>query len=208
MGLFSSFIESVTGGISSVVGAVAGGVTSILGAAAPIIQTIAPLAAPIVGGFFQSQQQQQLLQLLMQQGGASGVAAGNLLQQQQAVGTVGSQVTSANPISRAQFFPPFDVNRLPSRPVFGAIQTQLARFPQFQFPQTTSFRQQGFGAAVSPGFRPFTPSFRSGQLGTQGQFVPGIAQGFDPRLGGQFARPPAPVRPFGAVFNRFGGFGF
>jgi len=214
VGLFSSFISSVTGGISDIVGAVAGGASQLLGAAAPIIQTVAPLAAPILSQFLGGRQQLDLARLQQQglaggAGGSQAVARANLLQPRSNIGFAGNQLPGANPITRAQFFPPFDPFRLPSRPVFGAIQRQNAQFPQFQFPQTTSFRQQGFGASLSPGFRPFQPSFRSGQFGTQGQFVPGVSQGFAPQFPRQqFQRGPAPVRPFRSVFNRFGGFGF
>lgn len=205
MGLFSSFVETLTGGISDVIGAVAGGVSQVAKVAAPIVQTIAPLAAPIFSQFLAGSQQQQLLQLQLGQGGSGAIAAANQLTPRTPIGFQGNQVPGANPIARAAFFPPFDQSRLPSRPVFGAFQQQLAQFPQFQPPQTTSFRQQGFGAPVAPSFRPFTPSFRSGQLGTQGQFFPGVSQGFDPRFGGQQFAPQRPAQPVG--FGGFGGFG-
>lgn len=232
MGLFSSFIESVTGGIADVVGAVAGGVTQVLGAAAPIIQTVAPLAAPLLGQFIGGRQQLDFLRLQQATpgGGAGAVAASNALTPRTNIGFLGNQLTGANPITRAQIFPPFDTSRLPSRPQFGLIELLQALLPQFQFPQTTSFRQQGFGASVSPGFRPFTPSFRSGQLGTQGQFFPGVSQGFAPQVpgvatpfvGGQ-AGPLSPASQaifneitqrtpaqfgFGRAFSPSGGFGF
>lgn len=119
-------------------------------------------------------------------------------------GFVGSMSPAANPITRAAITPGFDVNRLPARPQFGLLQTLLAQLQAGQppVPQTTSFRQQGFGQAVSPSFRPFTPSFRSGQPGVQGQFVPGVSQGFAPQF-----QPPTPR--FAPRFARgFGGFGF
>lgn len=117
-------------------------------------------------------------------------------------GFVGAKQPGANPITRAALTPGFDVNRLPARPRFGFLQTLRAQLQAFQppVPQTTSFRQQGFGQAVSPSFRPFTPSFRSGQLGVQGQFVPGVSQGFAPQF--------APAVRAAPRFGGFGGFGF
>lgn len=169
---------------------------------APIVSIVSPIAggALALGGGILGPQPSTA-------GGAAAVVRQNIAAPQcPPPGFQGARSPAANPITRAAIFPPFDTSRLPARPVFGAIQTQLAQQPQFQFPQTTSFRQQGFGASVSPSFRPFAPSFRSGIPGVQGQFFPGVSQGFAPA----FAQPQFQAAGFGGggVFNRFGGFGF
>jgi len=126
-------------------------------------------------------------------------------------GILGNPNPFANPLARAAIFPGFNTAALPARPLFGALQTLRAQFPQPTFPQTTSFNQQAFGGSVAPQFRPFAPSFRSGQPGFSGQFQPGISAGFNPQFAQfpqqQFARPQF-AQPRFSGFGGFGGFGF
>lgn len=175
-----------------------------------IAEDVAPVVVPLVAGAIGGVAGVALAGALFpppSAGGSAAVVQANLGRPGcPSAGIVGSNAPFANPITRAAISPGFDVNRLPARPVFGAIQQLIAQQPQFLFPQTTSFRQQGFGQAVSPSFRPFTPSFRTGQPGVQGQFVPGVSQGFAPQFPQQFPR--APIQRFAGRFGGFGGFGF
>jgi len=145
------------------------------------------------------------------------------------LGVLGSQSPFANPIARAQFFPPFNPATIPARPLQAENARLTALIQQLlggQAPQTTSFNQGAFGSTIGPGFRPFAPSFRSGQVGFSGGFRPGISRGlapqfqqpFQPQFQPQFQQQFQAPRQFGGFggggfggfggFGRFGGFGF
>jgi len=175
MGLFSSisrFVEKIAG--------TAGGLISTVASA---ITPLARIAAPIIGQAIQARAGGGLLA----QRGASAVGAAALLDRRPPLGVMGAQSPFANPIARAQFFPPFNPATIPARPLQGQnaqLQALLAQL--FQSQQTTSFNQGAFGQSVGPSFRPFAPSFRSGQFGQSGQFRPGISRGLAPQFPQQF----------------------
>jgi len=201
MGLFSKIFTNISRVVADV---------------APIVAAIAPIVAPGIGTVI---------------GGVLGgltqppTSAGAVAQQTFArtggcptPGFLGNPNPFANPQARAAIFPGFNTAALPARPLFGAQQTFNAQFRQPPFPQTTSFNQQAFGGSVAPQFRPFAPSFRSGQPGFSGRFQPGVSAGFNPQFAQfpqqqfaqqQFAQPqfaqPQFARP---RFGGFGGFGF
>jgi len=156
MGLFS-FVKKAVG--------------SVFEAAAPLIQ----IAAPIAGGLLAAKFAPALGIL----GGAAGAPPAT---SSNPVGFSGSCTPGANPITRAATSPGFNVLSLPSRPFqgFNAAQSQVQQANPV--PQTTSFNQGSFGASVSPSFRPFTPSFRSGQVGASG-LAPGQPRGLDLSFG-------------------------
>jgi len=209
MGLFS--------GISSVISSIGGAVSGIVTAAAPI--AISAIQAKFGG--------------LSAAGGAGAVGLAALQGGRPPLGVLGAQSPFANPIARAQFFPPFNPATIPARPLQGqnALIQQLLALLQGPVQQTTSFNQGAFGATVAPGFRPFSPSFRSGQFGSSGGFQPGISRGlapqrfqpqfqqqFQPQFQPQFQQQfqaPRQFQRFGGFggggfggFGRFGGFGF
>jgi len=158
----------------------AGGLISTVATA---ITPLARIAAPIIGQAIQARAGAGLLA----QRGASAVGQAALLDRRPAFGVMGSQSPFANPIARAQFFPPFNPATIPARPLQAQnaqLQALLAQL--FQSQQTTSFNQGAFGQSVGPSFRPFAPSFRSGQFGQSGQFRPGISQGLAPQFPQQF----------------------
>lgn len=169
MGL-SSFLSKTIGSLSQ-------GVATIFSAAAPLVTAIAPIAISAIqaraGGAFG----QAVLAggIPTGPGGAAQIAQSNFAAQTSCrVPGVAGSAPGANPITRAFISPGFDVRRIPARPL-------TPRFTQrIQFQQTTSFNQAAFGGSVAPTFRPFTPSFRSGQIGFSGQFQPGISRGFAP----------------------------
>ncbi len=205
MGLFSSFkraISSVTTNISRVIS----DIPAVVEAVAPIaVGILAPQLAPLLGG---------ALGGLTQPPASAGAVAAQTFARTGGCpvpGILGNPNPFANPQARAAIFPGFNTSALPARPFFGFQQTLRAQFPQPQFPQTTSFNQQAFGGSVAPQFRPFTPSFRSGQPGFSGQFQPGVSAGFNPQFAQfpqqQFARPQFAQPRFGG-FGGFGGFGF
>ncbi len=193
MGLFSSLssaletvVGAVTGGVSQIIGATGGAI----GAAAPAITAAAPILQAAIaartGG------------LVGSPAGGAGAVVGSQIQRAPLQcpfqpGVMGN-APGSSPIANAALRMPFNQFALPARPVFGQqqiINTQLQGFLP-QAPQTTSFNQGSFGQPVGPTFRPFAPSFRSGQSGFSGPFTPGISQGLAPGFGG--------------VFNAFGGF--
>lgn len=151
-------------------------VSKFTGTLAKGVSSLAQIAAPFVGAGIGGFLAQQLAPGVEGQGTAAVVRSNLAMRGSCPIpGLAGNRTPSANPITRAAISPGFDLSRIPARPLqalFGGLQR-----PQFQ--QTTSFRQQAFGASVGPSFRPFTPSFRSGQLGSTGQFQPGIARGLD-----------------------------
>lgn len=183
MGLFKSFFKTITGAVESIGGTIGGLVESIgtgLGRAAPAISAAAPIISAAIaaktggalGGF----------------GGAGGATAVVAAQGAAPVtcnapGVLGGRFS---PIQNAAVNPPFNPFSLPARPFFGQQQIQLQQLQaQSQaFPQTTSFNQGAFGSSVGPSFRPFSPSFRSGQIGASGQFTPGLSRGLAPQLFG------------------------
>jgi len=201
MGLFSS--------ISRFIGKVATAITPLARIAAPVLQSF---ISARTGG------------LLAGPGARGAGAVGQVaqLQQRPPLGFLGSQSPFANPIARAQFFPAFNPATIPARPLTFQ-NAQIAAFQQQQFGgfgQATSFNQGGFGQSVGPSFRPFSPSFRSGQLGFSGQFRPGFSRGlapqfpqqfqqqqFAPQFQQQFAQPRVPSFGGFGGFGRFGGFG-
>jgi len=136
-------------------------------------------------------------------GGSQAVVASNFATAGgcPAPGFQGNRSPFANPIFRNATSVGFNPNVLPARPQV-AQNSQLAQLLQLlagPTQQTTSFNQGAFGATVAPSFRPFSPSFRSGQVGFSGGFTPGISQGLAPRFltrAPQLALPaPAPVAP-------------
>jgi len=179
VGLFSSISRAI-GGITERVGGlfttVTGAVGGLAGALTPLVQAAAPIASQFISARFGG------LGGLGGQRGAGAVTASAFAPQRPPIGVLGAQSRFANPIARAQLFPPFDPSRLPARPAFGFSQLQRAFNPPPRFPQTTAFNQGAFGGTVGPSFRPFAPSFRSGQFGFSGQFQPGFQAG----LPGQF----------------------
>jgi len=115
---------------------------------------------------------------------------------------MGAQSPFANPIARAQFFPPFNPATIPARPLQAQnaqLEALLAQL--FQSQQTTSFNQGAFGQSVGPSFRPFAPSFRSGQFGFSGGFRPGISQGLAVSAADPFGRQPQ-QQQFDPVFQQ------
>jgi len=185
MGLFKSFRRLVTGTIESIGGTIGGLVESVgtaVGRAAPAIRAAAPIAQSFIaartGGLLAGTPPSAA-------GGAQAVIAaqGIVPAQCPAPGVLGSRFS---PISNAAVNPAFNPNTLPARPFFGAAQIAQQQFQTLSvpFPQTTSFNQGAFGASVGPSFRPFAPSFRSGQVGVSGPFTPGISRGLDPQLFG------------------------
>lgn len=222
MGLFSSFTRAIGG----LVGDVAGGVATIFRGAAPLVRAATPIAIAAI----QARTGGGIAALAGGAGrGSQAVGQFAALNRRPPLGVQGSQSPFANPIARAQFFPAFNPATIPARPLAGqnALIQQLLALLQAPPVPPTSFNQQSFGQTVAPGFRPFTPSFRSGQFGFSGGFQPGISRGFDPRFAPAptfdpvfqeiisrtpqqfgFAPPPPPpprVRGFGG-FGRFGGF--
>jgi len=198
MGLFSS-IKSAIEGVVTNVARVVSDVPAVIEAAAPIaLAAFAPQIAPLVGQFFggatfPSQAPGAVAQASFAQTGGCPIS-----------GVLGNPNPFANPLARAAISPGFNIGAFPARPAFGLQQMANAFFPQPQFPQTTSFNQAGFGSSVAPQFRPFAPSFRSGQFGFSGQFQPGISQGLAPQSfqfpgQQQFTQQPT-------AFTRFGGF--
>jgi len=215
MGLFSS-ISSAFKSVVSNVSRVISDIPAVVEAVAPIaLQAFAPGLAPILGG---------VLGGLTQPPTSAGAVAAQTFARTGGCpipGVLGNPNPFANPQARAAIFPGFNTGALPARPFFGALQTLRGQFPQPQFPQTTSFNQQAFGGSVAPQFRPFVPSFRSGQPGFSGQFQPGISTGFNPQFAQfpqqqfaqpQFAQPQFAQPQFAqsrfAGFGGFGGFGF
>jgi len=210
MGLFSS--------ISSAFKSVVSNVTR-------VVEDVAPIAIPLAigaftGGLGAAIIPQLLGGLTQPPASAGGVAQATFARTGgcPVPGTLGNPNPFANPQARAAFFPGFNTGALPARPMFGALQTIRAQFPQPTFPQTTSFNQQAFGGSVAPQFRPFVPSFRSGRPGFSGQFQPGISTGFNPQFAQfpqqqQFAQPRFAQQQFqppsfAQRFGGFGGFGF
>lgn len=227
MGLFKDIISVVSGGLFAspkVLGGVSKFVAPFLQAAQPLLQAAQPFiqqaiaikTGGLLGGFGGA-------------GGAGGAAAvGQFAQlgQRPPLGFLGAQSPFANPIARAQFFPPFNPATIPARPLtFQNFQRSAFQQQQFGgFGQTTSFNQGAFGQTVGPSFRPFASSFRSGGFGFSGGFRPGFSrslapqfpqqfapqfqqQQFAPQFQQQFAQPR--VSGFGGFggFGRFGGFG-
>ena len=169
MGLFKKIFRSVK--------RIARDVVSV---AAPVISAVAPIAFPGIGGLLAG-----FLPQPSPAGGSQAVVAarGIVPPQCNAPGVLGGRFS---PIFNAALNPPFNPATLPARPFFG--QQQILR-QQFQaqtvpFAQTTSFNQGAFGASVGPSFRPFAPSFRSGQVGVSGAFTPGLSRGLAPQLFG------------------------
>ncbi len=192
MGLFSAIgsafkdvVENVTRVVSDI--------PAVVEAVAPIaLQAFAPQLAPFLGGLAQppSANAGVVAQQTFARTGGCPVP-----------GILGNPNPFANPLARAAISPGFNTAALPARPQFGLQQILAGLFPQPQFPQTTSFSQASFGSSVAPQFRPFAPSFRSGQFGFSGQFQPGISTGLAPQFPQQqFAQPQG--------FGGFGGFGF
>jgi len=142
-------------------------ISSVFEAAAPLIQAAAPIAGAVLAAKFAP-----ALGILGGVAGAPPVTSSN------PVGFAGSCTPGANPITRAATSPGFNTTSLPSRPFqgFNAAQTQVQQANPV--PQTTSFNQGAFGFSVSPTFRPFTPSFRSGQPSASGA-APGQPRGLD-----------------------------
>lgn len=169
MGLFSSISRSIKRVVSDVVG--------VASALAPIAL---PFLAPGIGGLLGG-----LLGGPSAAGGSQAVIAarGIVPPQCNAPGVLGGRFS---PIFNAALNPPFNPATLPSRPLFGQQQIALQQFKaqSVPFPQTTSFNQGAFGASVGPSFRPFAPSFRSGQVGVSGGFTPGLSRGLAPQLFG------------------------
>lgn len=204
MGLFSS-ISSAFKRVVTNVTRVIEDVPAVVEAVAPIaLAALAPQLAPLFGGLAQP----------------PAANAGVVAQQTFArtggcpvPGILGNPNPFANPQARAAIFPGFNTAALPARPAFGLQQILNNLFPQPQFPQTTSFNQAAFGASVAPQFRPFAPSFRSGQQGFSGQFQPGISTGLAPQFAQQqFVQPQFAQQQFAQPrfggFGGFGGFGF
>jgi len=209
MGLFSS--------ISSAFKSVVANVTR-------VVEDVAPIAVPLLLGGIGAAVIPKLLGGLATPTAAPGAVAQATFAQTGGCptpGILGNPNPFANPLARAALSPGFNTAALPARPAFGIQQILASLFPQPAFPQTTSFNQASFGASVAPQFRPFAPSFRSGQFGFSGQFQPGFATGLAPGnvFGpGQFAaaqqaqgvfggRIPGVVQPGVGGFSGFGGFG-
>lgn len=212
MGLFSSFVKSLTKPLTSVLGALA----PVVQAAAPILTAIAPAAGAFFGGTLSSTLSSPAL---------AGVSAINptpplgigLAGQRGVNAVVGAGATNpscspgvfgtggfSNPMARAAVFPGFNTSALPARPLFGFNQQQAFFNPQQQFPQTTSFSTPNFGQSVAPSFRPFTPSFRSGMPSPGLNFQPGISigSGFQPQFQPQFQQQQF-QQPFAFGFGSF-----
>lgn len=210
MGLFSSlsrFVSKIAGTAGSLVSTVATAITPLARIAAPIVsQVIAAKTGGLLGGGAR---------------GASAVGQFAQMQQRPPLGFLGSQSPFANPIARAQFFPAFNPATIPARPQTfqNALLAQLQQQQFGGFGQTTSFNQSGFGQSVGPSFRPFAPSFRSGQFGFSGEFRPGFSRGLAPQFPQQFQQqqfqqfaPPFQQQQFAPQFQQprvsgFGGFG-
>ncbi len=197
MGLISSITRAVQGVVTNV-SRVISDIPAVIEAVAPIaLQAFAPQIAPFLGGLAQppSPNPGVVAQQTFARTGGCPVP-----------GILGNPNPFANPQARAAIFPGFNVDALPARPQFGlnALLANLFGQPRVQ---TTSFNQGAFGASVAPQFRPFTPSFRSGQPGISGQFQPGISTGLAPQFQQPQFQQPQFARPqFG--FGGFGGFGF
>ena len=182
MGLFSSLTRVVTRIVGSVGGAIGGIVESAgtaLGRAAPAISAAAPIAIAAI----RARSPAALIpRPPSAAGGSTAVIAaqGIVPPQCNAPGVLGGRFS---PISNAAVNPPFNPFTLPSRPFFGQQQIleQQLKAQTAPFPQTTSFNQGAFGATVGPAFRPFAPSFRSGQVGVSGPFTPGFSRGLAPQ---------------------------
>jgi len=181
-----------------------------------IAKTVVPLAVPLIGagfaGFALSRFLPKLLAggppmgaegLTTGAGGAFAVAAANQARPFPGLGVLGSQFAAANPLTRAFSSPGFQQGTLPARPAVGrnALIQQLLALLQGPPQQTTSFNQQAFGASVSPSFRPFAPSFRSGQAGFGGPFRPGISRGLAVSAADPFGRQPV-SQAFDPVFQQ------
>jgi len=193
-----------------------------------LVPTIVPLIGAGflgagLGRFLQSQTAAPPMEVLTAgAGGSLAVRAANQTRTCPPIGFAGNQVSSANPIFRAANFPAFNPATIPSRPLQAqnSLIQQLLASLQGPRQQTTSFNQSAFGATVSPSFRPFTPSFRSGQAGISGEFRPGISRGLAPDPLADFkARLAAPspfqtqsvqmqFQPRVQQFGGFGGLGF
>jgi len=189
------------------------------------IKVAAPILAPIAlgaGGFFAAKfLAPRIGALFADQGGGGGGLAGLLGGGgSQAVvasnfataggcpapGFQGNRSPFANPIFRNATSVGFNTATIPARPQVAqnALLEAIGRLFAGPTQQTTSFNQGAFGATVAPSFRPFAPSFRSGQQGFSGPFMPGISQGLAPRsIGFEGSLPGPDPRLTSSLLRRF-----